>query len=98
RFSRDWSSDVCSSDLLELLLDAQVLADLRPLDHAGRDERVRRARWAAGSTRWSASAGLPRRFGSWLSARRLPTGAHAAARPGLRSEERRVGKGRGARA
>src|SRR5690606_41049572 len=36
-FSRDWSSDVCSSDLPEIAAKAKVLSVERDADRAGRD-------------------------------------------------------------
>src|SRR6266511_1859169 len=53
RFSRDWSSDVCSSDLeyvadLERWADPRVAQEIRK--HADADGLARDDRWAAGST------------------------------------------------
>src|SRR5690606_39435433 len=90
RFSRDWSSDVCSSDLLGRLGTAAIPA-VPALTKILKDPSVQ-ARWAAAKSLWAigpaAAAAVPALIESlgdqswvvrWSAAR------------ALRSEERRVG-------
>src|SRR5690606_40878271 len=79
RFSRDWSSDVCSSDLQLGARDRLVHAGALP--GAGGGRRVRGREEAGGGCR--AGAGLP--LDSAAAERGWPVDL-------LRSEERRVGK------
>src|SRR5690606_40927054 len=52
RFSRDWSSDVCSSDLL----DAEVTRFARAVVASGLRPGDRAAIWAPNSARWIIAA------------------------------------------
>src|SRR5690606_40699686 len=92
RFSRDWSSDVCSSDLMQLATLAQQtlldhLADVPRQQHrtVGRDD----AQHAAGLV-----AQIGEMHGRMQEAELdpVPAPVHAALAGPIRSEERRVGK------
>src|SRR5690606_41182979 len=92
RFSRDWSSDVCSSDL-----DATLVVTLEPCTMcAGAILQARIPRVVFGA--WDDKAGAAGSVLDVLRDRRLPhrvevvAGVLAAECAELRSEERRVGK------
>src|SRR5690606_40817306 len=89
RFSRDWSSDVCSSDLAQIVEDGQLkgervraegveLTVVRPMPGA---QQVREIRTPSGLHYLDVVQGFPGRPDTYL-------------RLGYRSEERRVGKDR----
>src|SRR5690606_41093262 len=88
RFSRDWSSDVCSSDL------SAPLATL-PAQSAAWDERMLHA-WNRTGVSW---AGRPPSIDALFAgqAARTPDAIAVECDGASRSEERRVGKGRGTR-
>src|SRR5690606_40257184 len=87
RFSRDWSSDVCSSDLPDDLAAATMrsTADLRPGDHV---VAVGHPFGIGPSASYGVVSGLKREFRSPEGERTLTNLIQFDAR----SEERRVGK------
>src|SRR5690606_40213264 len=86
RFSRDWSSDVCSSDLISGYRRLFIFAHLKiKSEYMGRIFEVRKATMFA---RWDRMAKQFTRIGKDIAI------AVKAGGPDPRSEERRVGKER----
>src|SRR5690606_39461448 len=90
RFSRDWSSDVCSSDLLDMPkeLQAESLAFVCALNDAGNvgDHEAP----VIAQTDYTQ---IGRECGEWVIGDLRPGGGDYGEESALRSEERRVGEG-----
>src|SRR5690606_40940673 len=84
RFSRDWSSDVCSSDLLELRREGDVLGGTQ----SGRRSSLKLLRVIEDAE----VIAQARTVAEGLLDADPPLAAHEALRAAVRSEERRVGK------
>src|SRR5690606_40047933 len=90
RFSRDWSSDVCSSDLVEQIAAAIARGALKP---GQRLPSVRAGALEQGVSKNTMADAYDRLVAMGHLQARPGSGYYVAATRPLRSEERRVGRG-----